>query len=78
MTKHKAKSPDQLYVVVCDGWIPDRYYSMDQYDEMLKYLYWCRYAYQGTWDYRICDASHPRRFMRAILNERRAPAPGPV
>lgn len=59
----------QQYVVVCDGWTPDRYFDLNETDEMQRYLAHCRRNYQGQWDYKVVDKSFPRKFQKVILNK---------
>lgn len=56
-----------MWVVVRDGWIPDGYFdSYAEADAARK-----RYSrlYQGWYTVERCDASQPRRYMKAITTQ---------
>jgi hypothetical protein len=67
----KTQRAELAWVVVLDGWVPEKYFSEGELEEAEKYARVCNYNYQGSYTVKACDPSHPRRFLRAVTT----PAP---
>jgi hypothetical protein len=56
-----------MLVVVRDGWIPDKYFDIDQRAEAEEYAGYCNANFKGTFSVKWCSENYPQRFERATL-----------